>query len=395
MIERDNRPAKYIPEAITAFGVGTLVVNLWAAWVFVGIEGILTTAGLVWHSIALASCGWIAFGGYWLKKSDLGIDRYSRVGMWFGAFTFVFLGINLTIMYLFPATGFYESLAWAIFAMYLGGAGGLIVGLVEGRAIERAVGAERVAVRTEQIEAQRQWLDYLNSLLRHEVLNNAAIIQGYASLLLEKEDIDAHTEDYLETIEHQSQDMTDIVHDVRALIQATNQFEDFEPVDIDSVLREEINDLEQTFGHAAVELASEEPVYVEADDLLPRVFSNLLVNAVEHNPSDTPQVDITVEATGETVRIAVTDNGTGIDGAERETLFERGEEADHGFGLYLVRVLVNRYDGSIELTETGPDGSTFTVEFPPASEPPEEKDGTSASSKTAEGRREPIPADSD
>ena len=51
---------------------------------------------------------------------------------------------------------------------------------------------------------------------------------------------------------------------------------------------------------------------------------------------------------------------------EQETLFERNMGADHGLGLYLVRTLIERYGGTVELTETGPEGSTFTVELPRA-----------------------------
>lgn len=61
------------------------------------------------------------------------------------------------------------------------------------------------------------------------------------------------------------------------------------------------------------------------------------------------------------VTVRVGDNGPGISPLMRETLFEQSQRADHGLGLYLVRELVVRYGGNIDLVETGQDGSTFEI----------------------------------
>jgi len=68
--------------------------------------------------------------------------------------------------------------AWARWAVALGAGTGLLVGCIEGRAVERALTAERTALQTEHLEEQRDYLDYLNGILRHEVLNTATIINA-------------------------------------------------------------------------------------------------------------------------------------------------------------------------------------------------------------------------
>jgi signal transduction histidine kinase len=114
------------------------------------------------------------------------------------------------------------------------------------------------------------------------------------------------------------------------------------------------------------DLPDEAPVV--ADDLLPRIYSNLLRNAVEHNDDAPARVSVTAERTGDAVVVRIADDGPGIPAAERSTLFERSDNtgAAHGLGLYLVRTLAERYGGTVELTETGPDGSAFVVELPAA-----------------------------
>ena len=51
---------------------------------------------------------------------------------------------------------------------------------------------------------------------------------------------------------------------------------------------------------------------VVADDLLDRVSSNLLSNAVEHNERDSPTVSVTVDAGGDDVVVSVADDGPDV-----------------------------------------------------------------------------------
>ena len=69
--------------------------------------------------------------------------------------------------------------------------------------------------------------------------------------------------------------------------------------------------------------------------------------------------------------IRVTDDGSGVDPEVRPGLFERPESGtgDHGYGLYLVDALCSQCGGDLELTETGADGTTFTVTLPRAAPP--------------------------
>jgi signal transduction histidine kinase len=60
--------------------------------------------------------------------------------------------------------------------------------------------------------------------------------------------------------------------------------------------------------------------------MLPSVFRNLLNNAVQHNDSDTPRIDIGVEQTNESVTVSVADNGPGIPDEQKKNVFDKGEQ---------------------------------------------------------------------
>ena len=93
------------------------------------------------------------------------------------------------------------------------------------------------------------------------------------------------------------------------------------------------------------------PVEVCADNLLPMIFANLIGNAVKFGG---PEVEIAVrveEGRGE-VLVSVEDMGPGIPDEVKGTLFQRfergtGRGKGQGLGLYIVRMLVERYGGRV------------------------------------------------
>ncbi|GAB3310843.1 sensor histidine kinase [Haloplanus salinarum] len=306
----------------------------------------------------------VVYGGLLLRRGGFDTDRYPRVGGWCGGGLAVFLGLNLVMIAVWPPGSLSNAFGWALFAACVGSSGGLAIGIVEARAIERARAAERAAVRAEHLDAQREWMTYLNELLRHEVLNNANVIDGYATLLYERVDPEEPMADRLDVIRARSRRLTDVIDDVRTLIEAAEAGTEREPVDLGETLTTEVADLRAAHPEADVSVSVPDDVCVAADALLGRVFANLLDNAVEHHDGQRPGVSVTADPDGDTVRVRVQDDGPGIPERQRERLFEQGGTRTHGLGLYLVRTLVERYGGSVELAETGPEGTTFVVELP-------------------------------
>lgn len=358
------------PWAIVALGTGLFLAQPTSQVLLNGTAVLVEPAALLGTGLAALFTFPVVYGGFWLRRSGVGVDRYPRVAAWCAVITLGFLAVNLVIMAAWPGDTLAVNVGWAVNAASMGAAGGVLFGAIEARAIERAREAERESVRSEQLETQREWLEYLNSLLRHEVLNTANVITGYTEMLIEDHRGDELTRDRLERIARQSRKMTDVIQDIRLLIQATNEDLEFETVDVVSVLSDEVTAVLDRHEDATVETSWPDSAGVSADDLVARVFSNLLENAVVHNDADVPRVEVDVRTDPETVTVTVADNGPGVPQEERETLFERSGRGDHGLGLYLVRTLLARYGGTIELVETGPDGSTFAVELPRASMEP-------------------------
>lgn len=100
---------------------------------------------------------------------------------------------------------------------------------------------------------------------------------------------------------------------------------------------------------------------------LEQVLANLLTNAVRHTPSG-GAVEVTATATGEHVRIAVADTGTGIDPADLEHVFDRFHRAvdsgGSGLGLAIARRLVEAHGGEIAAGPRPGGGTVMAVDLP-------------------------------
>lgn len=347
--------------------IGGLPVVLWTIPTVVTV-GLYGPSGVLYPPVLMAMTihglwvlGQVA-GAWRIHRNPLSAERYPRLVGWFLALGAVFLLVNLAGTVVAPPATPIESLGWLSFSWNMGSGIGLLVGLVEARAIDRAVRAEREATEAELRAAQRDRFEYMNALLRHEVLNNVQVIQGQAEYLLtgDQDDETAHA---LETISRQSQDMADVVEDIRVISEGLER-SDLEPIDLGFVLRSELTDVRDTYDGVETDLdLPAEDVRVRADGLLARVFSNLFANGVEHSEADVPEVSVTVETDPETVTVHVADNGPGVPESVRRSLFDQSR-GPHGVGLYLVDALVSHYGGDVELLETGAEGSVFAVTLP-------------------------------
>ena len=116
------------------------------------------------------------------------------------------------------------------------------------------------------------------------------------------------------------------------------------------------------------------PMRAPADpNHLETIVTNLLSNAFKYTPEQ-GTVTIQLTATDEAARIQVVDTGPGIPADEQEAIFERfrqGEgttEAGTGIGLALTKALAERHGGTVSVTSTVGEGTTFTVTLPRAME---------------------------
>jgi signal transduction histidine kinase len=100
---------------------------------------------------------------------------------------------------------------------------------------------------------------------------------------------------------------------------------------------------------------------------LERVFFNLLLNACEAT-TRRGNINVEIASNKEQFQIRVCDDGSGVPAGIRHTLFEPAVTAAKsngcGFGLAVVKKIINEHQGSVEVESTSELGTVILVKLP-------------------------------
>ncbi len=223
--------------------------------------------------------------------------------------------------------------------------------------------------REQELRERKDQIDFFNSLLRHDMLNSMTVIGGSADMLLEQMSEDDERREHVERIDKHSTGIVDMTERVRSVLGRLTEESSAEtsPVDVSTVIDESVETLNETYD---VSCTTDVPdgVHVEADSFLEHVVDNILINAVEHNDKEEPQVEVSVEEDDDTVTVRFEDNGPGIPDEEKESVFDQGStgrtSGGVGFGLYYVDAMITEYGGDVYVEDGETGGAVIVVELP-------------------------------
>jgi PAS domain S-box-containing protein len=216
----------------------------------------------------------------------------------------------------------------------------------------------------------------LVSGVAHEVNNPLAAILGFTDLLLENPDVPNSAREDLQIILQETQRTKVIVQDLLSF--ARQRPVQRELVQVNTLLRQTIKLRSYDFASHGVEVMEEfdeslAPALGDAQQLQ-QVFLNILNNAYDavQETGQRGKIIIRTARRGESIEIAVTDNGTGI--ADPQRIFDpfyttKQAGKGTGLGLSICYGIVRAHGGEIQCWNNGATGgSTFVVRIPVATE---------------------------
>lgn len=218
----------------------------------------------------------------------------------------------------------------------------------------------------DRLKSQRDTLDTLNQVLRHDIRNDLQLVLAYADLLADQLDDEDYAQ-HAETISQNAKHAVDLTTTAREITEALfSETGTRTRMSLRSVLEGEIDTIRNGFDDAVIEVDWPIPdVVVMADEMLDSVFRNLLKNAIQHNDKEFPQVTVSTEEYEDEIEIRIADNGPGIPDSQKEDVFASGEKGlesmGSGIGLYLVQTLVENYNGEVWIEDNEPEGAVFVV----------------------------------
>jgi signal transduction histidine kinase len=226
-----------------------------------------------------------------------------------------------------------------------------------------------------QVEENRK---ELISNISHDLKTPITSIKGYVEGILDGvADSPEKMDKYIRTIYAKAVDMDRLIDDLFLFskLDLKSLPFNFERTDIIKFFRDCSDELRLDFESRGVDFSLEtelQSVFVAVDrEKLKRVIMNILDNSVKYMDKGDGKICIRLTDTGESVRIAISDNGRGIGAEELPRIFDRFYRADpsrntstggSGLGLAIAKQIVEGHGGTIRAeSEPGRGTSMFIM----------------------------------
>ncbi|XGI84453.1 PAS domain S-box protein [Halorutilales archaeon Cl-col2-1] len=245
--------------------------------------------------------------------------------------------------------------------------------------------------------------EILSRVLRHDLKNRLTVIEGYVDLVrssVDEEEVAPEIEEYLKKSKEEiarldnksrstrrlqevvKEDDTRYSVDLGSLLEkaaekARDRFEDAEsspeirlslPASEDEGEDEEDDGVSSEDTSETAENSDKDGVHVVTNGYLGQAVSQILDNAVIHNDTENPVVEVAVEDDDSYATVRIDDNGPGIPYEERDLIFGREEKDDlhhgEGMGLFFVDEVVGSLNGDVWVEDSSLGGSSFKIRIP-------------------------------
>jgi signal transduction histidine kinase len=211
--------------------------------------------------------------------------------------------------------------------------------------------------------------------LAHELRTPLSMVYAYLKRTQQKNHhLNDSQQEALAMAVEDAERMTQIVQDLIALARADNiiLFESEPLVLNDSIA--EIAQMTEKFEYRSIQVKLPQfPIVVKTDrNYLMQILNHLINNAIEYSDPTQPII-LQLTQSDDWAVIKVSDRGCGISLSEQSRIFDPFYRVDpsrarstggSGLGLSIVKRLVERMNGSIEVRSQPNEGSTFIVKLP-------------------------------
>ncbi len=224
---------------------------------------------------------------------------------------------------------------------------------------------------------QSQKMESIGTLaagVAHEFNNFLGGIVGYADLALRIGQPERMVKNLGEIIRI-SQEAKQVVQQLLSFSKKMGE-ETWLPVDMEKVLSEASDLVTRELHRQAIQLewrVEKTPSIMGHYEQLVQVFLNLFINAI-HAIGQKGKLAVRLTAAGESLRIEVTDNGSGINSENLPKIFDPffstkgvygdGSQPGTGLGLTICYNVVRSHGGEITVASEVGVGTTFTLTFP-------------------------------
>jgi len=227
---------------------------------------------------------------------------------------------------------------------------------------------QRLLARLTESNTELERFAYVAS---HDMQEPVRMVVNFSQIVVQDygEQIDDRGREYLQVLSDSAHRMLNMIHDLLQYARLSHKGETFGRVDmaaeLDRVklnLNELINETSAVIDSTPLPVVHGNPVQLQ------RVLQNLISNAIKYQPpGHRPHIQVSAHEDGEYWVFDVSDNGLGIDAQYFAQIFEpfrrlhaQDQIKGTGFGLSIVKKIVDLHGGKVGVTSTPGQGSTFS-----------------------------------
>ena len=229
-------------------------------------------------------------------------------------------------------------------------------------------------IQLDHARHRAQLQDDFIATISHELRTPLGFIKGYTTSLLRSDTTwdTATQQEFLTIIDEESDHLLTLIDRMldSARLQSGNMSMDFQPVRLESLLRDVIQRVHGRHEVLEVILSLTSTPPIQADSVrLAQVFENLFDNAIKYAPHTKITISLQVKDNWQIITFA--DLGPGIPLEHIPYLFERfyrvpGQfsKTGTGLGLFICKQIVQAHHGRISVITSPGNGTAFRIELP-------------------------------
>lgn len=251
----------------------------------------------------------------------------------------------------------------------------------QGRALQEKVDEQtsELTVQNEQLTILNKEKDGILGVVAHDLRSPFNRIKGLTQLVELTSELNEEQEEYFEKINSSIGQGHQLINDLLDISNFQNVGSNVQLNVVEIKVHDLLNELyEATHKNAerkqqSLTIDTDSGILLQTDKfLLWRVLENLTSNAIKYSPKGKP-ITISARHINEGVEFVVKDEGLGFNEEDKKKMFGKfqklsarptGKESSTGLGLSIVKMIVERLGGSIEIESELEAGSSFFVTIP-------------------------------
>ncbi len=236
---------------------------------------------------------------------------------------------------------------------------------------QRGAELERSNEALERSNVELQQFAYVAS---HDLLSPLRAISGFVQLIQHSADLDPSNKERMARVVSGVSRLGTLIKDLLDYSRLDTRARPFETVKLEPVLRQVLELLEVQIEESGAQITHGALADVEGDAAqLRQLLHNLIENAIKYRGDVPPEIRVEAREEKDCVRLAVVDNGIGVDAAQAEKIFEifrrlhtQQQYPGTGIGLAVCRRVVTRHAGRIWVESLPGGGCQFLCTLPRA-----------------------------